>query len=269
MPDPIWNRLLIEQFVAKVSKHLYQNERDPLGLVLDSERAAYSSFLADDYDRLKKELSSDLSPITKIYLDAAGLHFRINHFFADPNAPTYRTDLFNLYNTTCQYLESCLNLDVMQSTPGNPSTSIKYCTNYIFLMMLAGGFALLKLNFSFLRRHHMNSAYVLDLFRRTVYGLRSCSVAENDLAARLAEVLAQVWKSGRVRAEPLQEDIGSGEVDDDSLKLRIRARMSMSLVYDSVWRWRQNFRTGVPLESKLYPTSLLMIIPYDTSIFWT
>jgi hypothetical protein len=76
------------------------------------------------------------------------------------------------------------------------------------------------------------------------------SVVENDLAERLSEVLAQVWKSGRVRAEP-SHNIGDQSYDD-SLQLKVKCRMSMSLVFDSVWRWRKNFKFngGRPSEGK-------------------
>jgi hypothetical protein len=88
------------------------------------------------------------------------------------------------------------------------------------------------------------------MFRKTIFALRGMSVSENDLSERLAEVLAQVWLSGRVRAEPNEDNIGIGD-PDDSLRLKVRCRMSMSLVYDAVWRWRQNFQLkGKSLEGK-------------------
>jgi hypothetical protein len=29
---------------------------------------------------------------------------------------------------------------------------------------------------------------------------------------------------------------------DDSLQLKVRCRMSMSLVFDTIWRWREEFQ---------------------------
>lgn len=116
--------------------------------------------------------------------------------------------------------------------------------------MLAAGFGLLKLNYSFLGQHGLDTESAKVLFRKTIFALRGMSVSENDLAERLAEVLAQVWMSGRVRAEPNEDNIGVGD-SDDSLRLKVRCRMSMSLVYDAVWRWRQNFQLkGKSLEGK-------------------
>jgi hypothetical protein len=123
-------------------------------------------------------------------------------------------------------------------------------TIYLFQTMLAAGFGLLKLNYNFLGQHGLDSESAKALFRKTIFALRGMSVCENDLPQRLAEVLAQVWMSGRGGAEPNEDNVGGGDLDD-SLRLKVRCRMSMSLVYDAVWRWRQNFQLkGKSLEGK-------------------
>jgi len=253
LPAPIYNRLLIEKFVDKVSRTLYMNPHDPVGLAADAERHTYVSFLARDLEELEDKLRHDTSPITRVYLKAAALHMRLNAFFSPPSLPSYRTDLFKLSQSTTEYLETCLGLEnsVSVNLPSSYShgLSLSHATNYIFHMMLAAGFSLLKLMHNFLGEHDMDVKGASELLSRTVWALRSMSVVENDLAERLAEVLAQVWKSGRVRADPNPNIIGEGDVDD-SLQLKVKCRMSMSLVFDSVWRWRRNFhfRGGKPSD---------------------
>jgi hypothetical protein len=117
-------------------------------------------------------------------------------------------------------------------------------------MMLAAGFSLLKLMHNFLGEHNLDIEGASQLLSRTVWALRSMSVSENDLAERLAEVLAQVWKTGKTSVN------GNGNGDgvvDDSLQLKVKCRMSVSLVFDSVWRWRQSaqFAGGKPSEGML------------------
>jgi hypothetical protein len=260
LPEPILNRLLIEKFVDKVSRTLYMNTHDPVGLVADTERSVYVSFLAHDLAELEEKLRGDTSPITKIYLKAAGLHMRLSAFFSPPSLPSYRADLFKLYNATTEYLEACLSLEssVSVNLPSSYShgLSLAHATNYIFHMMLAGGFSLLKLMHNFLGDHELDAKGASALLSRTVWALRSMSVVENDLAERLAEVLAQVWKSGRVRTAA---NGSNGDVDaDDSLQLKVKCRMSLSLVFDSVWRWRKNFhfRGGKPSDGKFLDTLL-------------
>ncbi|KIW86694.1 uncharacterized protein Z519_12680 [Cladophialophora bantiana CBS 173.52] len=253
LPAPIFNRLLIEKFVDKVSRTLYMNPHDPVGLAADTERPTYVSFLAHELEELEDKLRKDTSPITKVYLKAADLHMRLSAFFSPPSLPSYRTDMLKLYYATTDFLETCLSLEsnVSVNLPSSYShgLSLSHATNYIFHMMLGAGFSLLKLMHNFLGEHELDAKGASELLSRTVWALRNMSVVENDLAERLSEVLAQVWKSGRVRAEPNRNNIGEG-VPDDSLQLKVKCRMSMSVVFDSVWQWRQNFhfRGGKPSD---------------------
>lgn len=253
LPGPILNRLLIEKFVDKVSKTLYTNAQDPMGLATDHERSTYVSFLTKDLEELEDKLRKDNSPITRIYLKAAVLHLRLCAFFSPPTLPSYRADMFKLYHATTDFLETCLSLENSSSVslPSNymHGLSLAHGPNYIFQMMLAAGFSLLKLMYNFLGQHELDTNGAQELLTRTLWALRSMSVMENDLPERLSEVLAQVWKSGRVRAEPSSS---IGEMIDDSLQLKVKCRMSMSLVFDSVWRWRKNFHfnSGKPSEGK-------------------
>lgn len=262
LPAAILNPLLIEQFIDKVSKTLYTNRHDPVGLGADHERTTYVSFLSEDFEDLQERLRSDSSPITNLYLRAACLHLRISVFFSPASEPSYHSDLFKLYTAITSFLTACLELNMPaaslptnamltpNSNAGSQNISMASATIYLFQMMLAAGFGLLKLNYSFLGQHGLDTESAKVLFRKTIFALRGMSVSENDLAERLTEVLAQVWMSGRVRAEPNEDNIGVGD-SDDSLRLKVRCRMSMSLVYDSVWRWRQNFQLkGKSLEGK-------------------
>ena len=65
------------------------------------------------------------------------------------------------------------------------------------------------------------------------------SVAPNDLPIRLAEVLSQLWKSSGAGSKQPRPTSSAME---NSLQLKVKCRMSMSLVFDSVWRWREEFQ---------------------------
>ena len=105
-------------------------------------------------------------------------------------------------------------------------------------MIIAAAFVLLKLLNSFFASH-IDVAYGRSLFTRAIQAIRSISVTTNDLPSRLAEVLAQLWRGSGAGSRQLEN--GSGNVDN-SLQLKVRCRMSMSLVFDSVWRWREEFQ---------------------------
>lgn len=106
-------------------------------------------------------------------------------------------------------------------------------------MIVAAGFTLLKLLNSFFALY-IDLDEGKNLFSRTVHAIRSISVSPNDLPSRLAEVLAQLWKSSGAGSRKANDRIDDGM--DNSLQLKVRCRMSMSLVFDSVWRWRQEFQ---------------------------
>lgn len=164
-----------------------------------------------------------------LYLRSAGLHFRLFAFFDSPNSTQYLKDLLALWLSMCSFLECAFSLE---TSAGN---LLVYSTNYVLQMIIAAAFALLKLLNSFFA-NHIDVAYGRNLFTRSIQAIRSCSVSTNDLPSRLAEVLAQLWRASGAGSRKLN----SGNVSiDNSLQLKVKCRMSMSLVFDSVWRWRE------------------------------
>tara|TARA_R110002060_G_scaffold36060_4_gene46941 strand:- start:262 stop:513 length:252 start_codon:yes stop_codon:yes gene_type:complete len=57
-----------------------------------------------------------------------------------------------------------------------------------------------------------------------------------------------MWNGARVeqRSQQQMNNNGNGHepraIVDDSLQLKVRCRMSMSLMFDSIWRWREEFQ---------------------------
>lgn len=187
----------------------------------------YSSFHANDNPG-----------ITDLYLRAANLHLHLSAFFDDPAAKDYRERLLSLYVATTSFLEVAMNLET------DVGPVISYTPYYVYQMMVAAGCTLLKMSKSFFASH-IDMEYTKNLFNRTIWAIRGVSVSNNDLPERLAEVLAQMWRLGA------QQSATSNTSIDDSLRLKVRCRMSMSLLFDSVWRWREDARTkGRNIEGK-------------------
>ena len=168
-----------------------------------------------------------------LYIRAAALHLHLTAFFDSPLTQSYNEDLLALWFATTAFLKSAFSLSV----PEGPI--VKYATNYICQMIIAAGFVLLKLlNSSFVRYIDFNHGRAL--FIETVSTIRMISVTSRDLPNRLAEVLVQLWKAsdaGRKASKSFPSE------QDHSLQLKVKCRMSMSLVYDSVWRWREEFKS--------------------------
>ena len=250
LPGDIKLRLEVEKFCDKITRALYTNRRDPVGLTSDRERTTLISFLSRDFDDLEEQLKSQNDcgllnhqpsrltgtdcgkGITNLYLHASNLHLHLSAFFDDPSAKDYRERLLSLYVATTSFLEVAMNLE----TEVGPV--LTYTPYYIYQMMVAAGCTLLKLSKSFFAAH-LDMEYTKNLFNRTIWAIRGVSVSSNDLPERLAEVLAQMWRLG---GAPQRSATGNTDIDD-SLRLRVRCRMSMSLLFDSVWRWREDART--------------------------
>ena len=146
-------------------------------------------------------------------------------------------DLPALFDASTQFLEYALNLE----SPSGPL--LRYSTNYILQMMIAAAFTLLKLLSSSFASC-FDQVAGKQLFERAVWGIREVGVRMNDLPGRFGEVLAQFWKaSGADRRKPPTSVAASPAAMGNSLQLKVTCRMSMSLVYDSAWRWREEFQS--------------------------
>ena len=69
LADEVYGRLLIETFSNKVTKALYSNRLDPVGLVSDNERSVHTNFLTREYEDLEQKLQLD-GPCTCITCDS-------------------------------------------------------------------------------------------------------------------------------------------------------------------------------------------------------
>jgi hypothetical protein len=240
-------RLQIERFCDKVSKEMYSNASDPRGVAGDEHRAMLMRVYRRDYAELNASiLSQGLGPIVSLHLRAAALHMRLAGFFDSSKTPGYMDDLMGLWRATTAFLDEILEVDQATSPrDGVGGHLLLHCSNYIGQMMVAAGFALLKLMRSFFSKT-IDFQRGRTLFHQTIRAIRATSVVNNDLQWRLAELMVQMWNGARL--EHNQHNFNSNDNSpiqmDDSLQLKVRCRHSMSLVFDSVWRWREDFQAS-------------------------
>ncbi|KAI1040514.1 hypothetical protein LB505_005700 [Fusarium chuoi] len=240
-------RLQIERFCDKVSKEMYSNASDPRGVAGDEHRAMLMRVYRRDYAELNASiLSQGLGPIVSLHLWAAALHMRLAGFFDSSKTPGYMDDLMGLWRATVAFLDEILEVDQATSPrDGVGGHLLLHCSNYIGQMMVAAGFALLKLMRSFFSKT-IDFQRGRTLFHQTIRAIRATSVVHNDLQWRLAELMVQMWNGARL--EHNQHNFNNNDNSpiqmDDSLQLKVRCRHSMSLVFDSVWRWREDFQAS-------------------------
>jgi hypothetical protein len=262
-------RLQIERFCDKVSKEMYSNASDPQGVSGDELRAILTRVFKREYNDLQAAILSrkDLPPIIDVFLKAAGLHFRLAAFFDSSTTPRYMDDLTELWRATLAFLDTVFGLE---ERSGSGSSMLKYAPNYVNQMIVAAGFVLLKLLRSFFAQEYVDSTERgRQHFHKVIQALRLMSVTNNDLSWRLAELMAQMWNGARLDSGANPAGFKSGGLlsapnaaiastaslaaanngtphglpvpVDNSLQLKVRCRHSMSLVFDSIWRWREDF----------------------------
>lgn len=110
---------------------------------------------------------------------------------------------------------------------------LSYCPNYICQMVLAAAFSVLRLSTSPLIEY-LDALAAKQLFNSSITAVRKISITNNDIPGRLAEVLAQL----KARRNRSSKEL---TVDWDSLQLKVRSRLSMSISFDSLWEWRRGF----------------------------
>lgn len=230
-------RLQIERFCDKVSKEMYSNATDPRGVVGDEVRATLTRVYRREFSELSTSILSrnEVPPLVKLHLQAAGLHLRLAAFFDSSTTHGYMDDLMGLWRACVSFLTCLFELE---DAPAMPRRFMAYCTNYIFQMVIAAGFTLLKLLSSFFA-NYCEFEQGRDLFHKVIQAVRDISVVNNDLPWRLAELMVQMWNGARVETR----NRGISSEVDDSLQLKVRCRMSMSLVFDSIWRWREEYQS--------------------------
>ncbi|PHH74292.1 hypothetical protein CDD82_5016 [Ophiocordyceps australis] len=254
-------RLQIERFCDKVSKEMYSNASDPRGVAGDEHRAILLRVFRRDYGELHASIMSQTWPncVVSLHLRAAGLHMRLAGLFDSSKTPGYMDDLMGLWRAATSFLDEFLQ--VGRTTFPRDAISgnlLPYATNYLQQMLVAATFTLLKLMKSFLY-NTIDFERGRSLFHHAIRAIRATSVVTNDLQWRLAELMVQMWNGARLehRNRSIKSEEDTPIQIDDSLQLKVRCRHSMSLVFDSVWRWREEFQAQGrgSLENTKHPTN--------------
>lgn len=251
-------RLQIERFCDKVSKEMYSNASDPRGVAGDEHRAMLMRVYRREYSELYASvMSQQLGPVVNLHLRAAALHMRLAGFFDSSKTPGYLDDLLGLWRVTVSFLDDLLEVDKVTSPRDNIGGAfLLYATNYMQQMLVAAAFTLLKLMRSFFSKT-IDFQRGRNLFHRSIQAIRATSVVSNDLQWRLAELMVQMWNGARLDQKNYNHEDDSPIQVDDSLQLKVRCRHSMSLVFDSVWRWREEYQAlgRGSLEGKRYAST--------------
>jgi transcriptional regulatory protein LEU3 len=160
------------------------------------------------------------------HVNCARIHILTFHFFAHPTDPGPDAEsLARLYSL-------CISTLQTTHTMTQQSSFALISQSYIDRTICLAGFIILKLVRSPLAAH-LDLAAGETAFSHGVQFLKASSMQNNDIDARCASILTNLWGSNRVfrRREGVVESLG----------LRLRTRLSMSLSFDMFWYWREEF----------------------------
>ena len=240
------NRLRIEQFKMRVSDALAFRHSDngtnfgTLGRLtvyglLNSELVELQRSIQDEYGNTistitQRQVINMGTVMTSWHILAAKLHLHAFYLLDEADTVDYNTRIATLYATA----SSLINLTVALDSP--PTNLLSYCPFSCYQAFVCAAFCILKIAtntfFQTIADTDKNSTRHLET---AVTVLRKISIANNDLPARLGDVLAFLCSL------PDLSVIGGQSADD--LRLRqTRNRLSMSVVYDCLWIWRRHFR---------------------------
>ncbi|KAK8251098.1 C6 transcription factor [Phyllosticta capitalensis] len=270
LPESLVNHVMLERSAARITKALYSDSGsrsfyDDKSILISYETTnlndlearlrhvnftgRYPEYFANPARQNTNlfisptRYSTDNLEFDLLHLRAVRLNLQLYAFF-NKQEHGWHQDLLNLLLATNVFLESIFSLDEAGSLP--------YTTNYVTQMMVASGFTLHRLlnsNFANTIPQPQLSASRSN-FTRLINCIRNTSVRGNDLPQRLAEVLAQLWKASG-SGNPKHADVEAfrsahgGNNGAGDIQLKVRCRMSMSVVFDSLWHWREKFRGKV------------------------
>ncbi|KAH0844949.1 C6 transcription factor [Fonsecaea pedrosoi] len=214
----------------RISQALTSSVSDSAGLLPTRERIPLYTILKQEIVDLENSREWTRAT-TAFYLHIVKLHLHAFCLLDDPSASGYLERIVTLYSAATAMIEHVRDLD------SQSRDFLQFCPVFYYEVLLCAALVLLKVikNDYFAAIIDVDSGKKLITF--SVSALRKMSVANNDLPGRLSDVLAYLW------THPNPSILGGSGVD--RLQLEVRSRMSMSVVYDSLWRWREQFRTEV------------------------
>ncbi|KAJ4404648.1 hypothetical protein N0V91_005798 [Didymella pomorum] len=164
------------------------------------------------------------SELDTLQLNCARIHVMAFHFFAHPMNPD--ADGFSRFYSLC--ISTINTATAMAQTVNFASVSQSFVDRTICL----AGFSILRLVRSPLAQH-LDLAAGEQAFFQAVQFLKSVSLQPGDIGMRTALIMHDLWNSNKVFRRK------DGRIE--SLGLRLRTRLSMSVSYDMFWYWREEF----------------------------
>ncbi|TVY84666.1 Regulatory protein LEU3 [Lachnellula suecica] len=195
---------------------------------LQNKPQAAPSMMLDVFEAQLNDLdieSAELSDLEALSLQIARLQLRI-YYLRCPEDELYALNLTKIYTTAIQVIEMTAKLD-------SEINLASFCPHHIYRMSALAASVLLRILktrvSTYIRDHQAGRAS----YFQEISLLRKMSVHNNDMPGRMAGIFAQLWTSEKA-FKPKDDGVAIPAV-------RIQSRLSMSLLHDTMWWWREEF----------------------------
>lgn len=191
------------------------------------------------------------------YLMAARLHLQAFYLFDHHGMEGYKDRIVALFSTAYNLV------GLSQRLNERPQGLFDHCPFFCYQTYVNAAFVLLKILTNGFFNTIIDAKAGKQLLESSITGLRQMSVVNNDLPARLGDII------GFFCALPDPAVVGGVTLGDLQLK-QVKNRLSMSVVYDCLWTWRRHFRThqsdtdrSTDIQDKFY---LKLVFKYANTI---
>ena len=214
------------------------------GAQSDRERGIMLKVLEDELHAIQHKLGAALSrKSTKVYCKTAytsnvdacpaineimllfiELQLRTYYFFERSSSHLRTQGLLKAYDLALSLISKVLDLD-------REIHSLRYAPAVFYHAILVSALFLLrtvKSNFA----AYVDLEQAERLFRAALSKLRDCALEDDDFRCRARKILAELWTIDR-----------SSRMDPDKEpSLKLKTRLGGSILHDSLWTWREEFR---------------------------
>ena len=157
-----------------------------------------------------------------LQLSCARIHILAFHFFAHPTNPGPDAEVLARFYSLCINVIEAAGALIQQS----------YFSFAMDRSITLAGFVILKLHRSSVASH-LDLAAGEKAYFQAVEFLKSVALQPGDVYVRTAQIMKDLWSSDKVFRKK------NGQIE--SLGLRLRSRLGMSVSFDMFWYWREEF----------------------------
>ncbi|KAI8417218.1 hypothetical protein FOFC_03531, partial [Fusarium oxysporum] len=180
--SPFYLRLQIERFKLRVSLSLARPVPAGAEGALTRERSTMYHLLNSDLDELEKRFSGS-SDIEDWYLMAARLHLQAFYLFDHHAMEGYKNRIVALFSTAYNLV------DLSQRLNERPQGLFDYYPFFCYQTYVNAAFVLLKILTNGFFNTIIDAKAGKQLLESSITGLRQMSVVNNDLPARLGDII--------------------------------------------------------------------------------